>query len=170
MWGEHAGGLIADHLAAHAGTSGSLGARARAMDYADPCCTMRASLSWEFLPTGIPQSARRTAHSESRTRGAVGWTASPQPAGRSGHRVPVVRPARRADCGSTTMRCRAKTHFTRWSPPGSNPQIALPCVCPLHALHVPFGGVALPTTRTRWWPPRAHTARRVFCTLGATTH
>ena len=32
MWGEHAGGYVytADHLAAHAGTSGSLGARARA--------------------------------------------------------------------------------------------------------------------------------------------
>ena len=69
------GGLFADHLAAHAGTSGSLGARARAMEYADPwvkpCCTVRASLLWEFLPTGIPQSARRTAHSESRTRGAI---------------------------------------------------------------------------------------------------
>ena len=83
------GGLFADHLAAHAGTSGSLGARARAMDYADSCCTMRASLSWEFLPTGIPQSARRTAHSESRTRGALGWTASSQPASRCGHPAPV---------------------------------------------------------------------------------
>ena len=73
MWGEHAGGVCVycGHFAAHAGTSGSLGARARAMEYADPCCTVRASLMWEFLPTGIPQSARRTAHSESRTRGAI---------------------------------------------------------------------------------------------------
>ena len=73
MWGEHAGGVCVycGHFAAHAGTSGSLGARARAMEYADPCCTVRASLLWEFLPTGIPQSARRTAHSESRTRGAI---------------------------------------------------------------------------------------------------
>ena len=52
-----------------------------------------------------------------------------------------------------------KAHIpTRWSPPGSNPQIALPCISPLHALYVPFGGMALPATRTRWWPPRAHTA------------
>ena len=44
-------------------------------------------------------------------------------------------------------------------------------LCTPHArLRVRHGGVVLPATRTRWWPPRAHTARRVLCTLGATTH
>ena len=54
-------------------------------------------------------------------------------------------------------------HHTRWSPRGSNPQSALPCAHHTHALRMRHGGVALPATRTRWRPPRAHTARRGDC-------
>ena len=162
------GGLFADHLAAHAGTSGSLGARARAMEFADSCCTDARRFCGTF--------SRRASHRQPagpRSARAGRGVRLGGPLARSQRAEVVTAPRVYGQHGEQVVGQRregARTHHTRWSPPGFNPLSALPCAHHTHALRMRHGGVALPATRTRWWPPRAHTARRVFCTLGATTH
>ena len=77
----------------------------------------------------------------------------------------------RADA-SFALATGIQSAYTRWSPPGSNP-LDIGCDAlgaPLHTLRGPSGGMALLATRNRWRLLRAHTARRVLCTLGATAH